>query len=128
MPGAPLSVQLSNATTNSSIITLTWSPPLVSERYGLTIYGYIINCSTDSGSLLEIKYTDILNVTVPNLYPFESYNCCIAANSSHGSGRVACVICECNTYRWQFIHYALFFLLDQYPLEHQQNLRQSQLT
>ena len=96
VPGAPqnLSVQLSNAT-NSSTITLTWSPPLVSERYGLTIYGYIINCSTDSGSLLGIEYyTDILNLTVPNLHPFNSYNCCIAANSSHGSGRVACVICE----------------------------------
>ena len=90
VPGEPQSVQI--ASTASSIISLTWSPPLVSERQGLTIFGYIINCSADHSSLGNTHlHTDIHNATLVNLHPFTAYNCCVAANSSNGRGRLACL-------------------------------------
>ena len=89
VPGAPQSVQISNTT--SSTTTLTWSPPLVSERHGLSIFGYTINCSADHSLLGNIlQYTDIHKATLVNLHPFTAYNCCVAASSSHGRGRHAC--------------------------------------
>ena len=90
IPGAPQSVQISNIT--SSIISLSWSPPLVSERHGLTIFGYIVNCSADHSSLGNTHlYTDIHNATFVDLRSFTAYNCCIAANSNHGRGKLACL-------------------------------------
>ena len=72
---------------------MSWSPPLVSERYspGIQIFGYVITCTTGQG-LLEsaITYTDALNATLFNLHPFTAYNCCVAANSNHGRGKPAC--------------------------------------
>ena len=87
IPGAPQNIRISN--TSSSTISLTWSTPL--ETYGLTIFRYIINCSTDSRILENaIHYTDIHNATLFNLHPFTTYNCCVAANSNHGRGKLAC--------------------------------------
>ena len=87
--GAPQSVQISNIT--SSIISLTWSPPLISERHRLTISGYIINCSTESNvGESALHYTDSLSATLSNLHPFTTYNCCVSVNSNHGRGKLAC--------------------------------------
>ena len=90
IPGASQNVAVSNTT--SSTITLTWSPPLVSETHGLTIFSYTINCSTDP-SLQDstVRVTDAHYVTLSNLYPFAIYNCCVAVNSNHGAGKVACL-------------------------------------
>ena len=88
--GAPQGVQIFNIT--SSTISLTWSPPLVSERHGLSIFGYIIYCSEDHSSLGNSNlHTEIHNATFVNLHPFTTYNCCVAANSSNGMGRPACL-------------------------------------
>jgi hypothetical protein len=91
VPGAPQAVQIFNIT--SSTISLIWSPPLVSERHGLSIFGYIINCSADHSSLgnSSLVYTEGHNATFVDLHPFTAYNCCIAANSSNGRGRLACL-------------------------------------
>ena len=90
IPGAPQKIQISNIT--SSTISLFWSPPLVSERHGLTIFGYIINCLTDHSSLGNSHlHTDSHSAIFVNLHPFTAYNCCIAANSNHGRGRFACL-------------------------------------
>ena len=89
--GAPQRVRISNITL--STISLTWSPPLVSERHGLTISGYVINCSTESRSNTvedAVHYTDSFSATLTNLHPFTTYNCCVAANSNHGRGNLAC--------------------------------------
>ena len=98
VPGAPQSVQISNTT--SSTISLTWSPPIIPERHGIAIFGYLINCSTEH-CLLENAasyYTERYDatVTLTNLHPFTTYNCCVAVNSSHGMGHPACQ----NTVTW----------------------------
>ena len=100
IPGAPQNLQISNhyAALNSSNmfnLTLTWSPPPMLETYGLTISMYIINCTNlqlplQMNSIL-IRYTDALSVTFSNLCLFTSYNCCVAAISNHGRGKLACV-------------------------------------
>jgi hypothetical protein len=90
LPGAPQGIQIFNIT--SSTISITWSPPLVSERHGLNIFGYIINCSADHSSLGNGNlHTESQNATFVDFYPFTAYNCCIAANSDHGVGRLACL-------------------------------------
>ena len=90
VPGAPQGVQIFNITL--STISLTWSPPLVSERHGLSIFGYIINCSADHSSLgYSSLDTESHNATFVDLHPFTAYNCCVAANSSNGRGRLACL-------------------------------------
>ena len=92
-PGAPQNMQVSNTT--SSAITLAWSPPLVSETLGLTIFSYTINCSTDpnlqSSTVRESRITDAHYTTLSNLHPFTIYNCCVAVNSNHGRGKLACL-------------------------------------
>jgi hypothetical protein len=90
VPGAPQAVQISNIT--SSTISLAWSPPLISERHGLSIFDYIINCSADHSSLGNINQnTEGHNATFVNLHPFTAYNCCVAVDSSNGRGRFACL-------------------------------------
>ena len=90
VPGAPQRIQISNVT--SSTISLTWSPPLVSERHGLSIFGYIINCSADHSSLGNNNLrTENQNASFVDLHPFTAYNCCVASNSNHGTGRLVCL-------------------------------------
>lgn len=93
IPGAPQALRISSAT--SSILALTWSPPLVSEIHGLTITHYAVNCSTLSlGQQTQetiIINTDVQSATVSNLHPFKYYNCCVAAINNHGMGRLACI-------------------------------------
>ena len=88
-PGAPQNVQITDYASTS--ISLSWSPPLVSERLGLRLFNYVINCSTDH-SLQEnvVLRTERLNLTVDSLHPFTPYNCCVAVNSTHGLGQLAC--------------------------------------
>ena len=92
IPGAPQSLKISSVT--SSTLSLTWSPPLVSQIHGLTISHYTINCSTGGGPQPQssvIKNTDVQSATFSNLHPFTFYNCCVAAVSNHGRGRLACI-------------------------------------
>ena len=115
IPGAPQNVQVTNVT--SSTLAISWSPPLVSERYspGLQIFGYMISCTTGQ-DLLEnaITYSDTLNATLSNLHPFTAYNCCVAANSNHGRGKPACQ----STITWDqcMLHNFLLLLLLSYVI------------
>ena len=92
VPGAPQSVKISSTTL--STISLTWSPPLLSERHGLAIFGYVVNCSTDHSFRLgnAVNYAESFNATLINLHPFTAYNCCVAVSSNHGRGRLSCQI------------------------------------
>ena len=89
VPGAPQNLQVTNITSLS--ISLSWSPPLFSERLGLTIFNYSINCSTDHSLQEIVKYTDLLHAGLQSLHPFTSYNCCIAVNSNHALGKLECL-------------------------------------
>ena len=85
-----MNVQVSSVT--SSTIGLTWAPPLVSETLGLTISSYFISCSMDpQPDSNTIKTTDSHSVTFSQLHPFTLYNCCVAANSNNGKGKLACM-------------------------------------
>ena len=86
VPGAPQNLLVSDIT--SSSISLSWSPPPFSERLGLALYKYSINCIHQNHAV--VMQTEILNVTVANLHPFAPYNCCVAVNSTHGLGQLAC--------------------------------------
>ena len=86
--GPPQMFKILNS--SSSSLTLTWSPPSVSEIYGQTISTYDVSCSTSSNDII-IKHTDIRLTTFFNLHPFTSYNCCVAAVGSYGRGKLACV-------------------------------------
>ena len=97
IPGAPQNVQATNVT--STTVSLTWSPPRISETIQLIIYSYNINCSTDLNFIMgnTVKDTDSLSATLSYLLPFTSYNCCLAVNSAHGKGKLSClkvVTCE----------------------------------
>ena len=102
MPGAPLNIHASNIT--STTIFLTWSPPSVSERSaGQNILGYHIICSSLTsvlGSYGNITaHKDIHNAIIAPVHPFTAYNCCVAADSSYGRGKLACLratTCRCN--------------------------------
>ena len=91
IPGLPQLLKFSSAT--SSTLALTWFPPQVSEIHGLTITQYTINCSTGLGAGQEsiIINTDGLSATFSDLQPFTFYNCCVAAVSNHGRGKLSCI-------------------------------------
>ena len=90
IPGAPQNVVVSNTT--SSTITLSWSPPPVSETHGLTIFSYTTNCSMDLNiQSSTVMNTDTLSATLSHLHPFTIYNCCVAVNSNNGRGELACL-------------------------------------
>ena len=64
IPGSPRHFKISSS--SSSTLTLSWSPPLVSEIHALTIFTYSINCSTEpqiQNSMHIVKYTDSHSVT-----------------------------------------------------------------
>ena len=106
VPGAPLNVQVSSVT--SSTIGLTWSPPLVSETVGLTIYSYAITCSNDAEMHNDnVKTTDARSTTFSQLRPFMQYNCCVAVNSNNGRGRLACLSAVTGEYMHAYSLYTL---------------------
>ena len=94
LPGAPQNIAASNISSYS--IFLSWSPPLVSERYGLAVYNYTVNCSMNANELDESTIrstvvTEEFSTTLSNLYPFSPYNCCVFVNSVNGKGERACL-------------------------------------
>ena len=90
IPGAPVNVQVSSVT--SSTVGLTWSPPLVSETFGLDIYSYVVTCTTGPQQHdASMKATDSHSAMFSQLQPFTQYNCCVAVNSENGRGKSACL-------------------------------------
>ena len=94
-PGVPQNLRILNTTPME--LSLSWLPPPESERHG-TILNYTTNCSNlyQNGSLnhFEIIKAPSLNasnnVTLSNLIPFTTYDCCISANNSQGRGKLTC--------------------------------------
>lgn len=93
IPGAPVSVRVTNIT--SSTIGLTWSPPLVSETLRLAIYSYTITCSCSRGlqqdDATHMETTDGNTAMFSQLVPLTQYNCCVTVNSQNGPGVPACL-------------------------------------
>ena len=79
--GSPLN--FTNSTT-SRTLTLSWSPPLPSQRNGV-IVNYLITCSS-GGSIINSTRTSSTILTITGLQPFTDYFCLVRAATIAGDG------------------------------------------
>ena len=79
-----------NITTSSRSLTLSWHPPLPSQRNGVII-SYYINCSLKRIAIFnETRESNISNsVNVPDLVPGTKYICSVVASTVKGDGPAA---------------------------------------
>ena len=79
--GPPYGLLLSTA---SHALTLSWSPPLPSQRNGVII-SYLITCSS-GGSIINSTRTSSTSLTITGLQPFTNYTCSVRAATTVGDG------------------------------------------
>ena len=68
----------------SRTLTLSWSPPLLSQRNGVII-SYLITCSS-GGSIINGTRTSSTSLTITGLQPFTNYTCSVRAATTVGDG------------------------------------------
>ena len=68
----------------SHTLTLSWSPPLPSQRNGVII-SYLITYSS-GGSIINSNRTSSTSLTITGLQPFTSYTCTVSAATTVGDG------------------------------------------
>ena len=68
-------------------ITLSWSPPLPSQRNGVII-SYLITCSSGD-SIINSTRTSSTSLTITGLQPFTNYTCSVRAATIRGDGPAA---------------------------------------
>ena len=73
----------------SRALTLSWSPPLPSQRNGVII-SYLITCSS-GGSIINSTRTSSTSLTITGLQPFTSYICLVRAATAVGDGPSASI-------------------------------------
>ena len=76
--------QIFNISPNSRTLTLSWSPPLLSQRNGVII-SYLITCSS-GGSIINSTRTSSSSLTITGLQPFTNYTCSVRAATIVGDG------------------------------------------
>ena len=79
--GPPLNFVIS---VTSRTLTLSWSPPLPSQRNGVII-SYLITCSS-GGSIINSTRTSSTSLTITGLQPFTNYICSVSAVTTVGDG------------------------------------------
>ena len=79
-----------NIKISSRSLTLSWHPPLPSQRNGVII-SYYINCSSEGTAIFtETRNSNIPNsVTISNLIPGNGYICSVIASTVKGDGPAA---------------------------------------
>ena len=70
--------------TTSHTLTLSWSPPLSSQRNGVII-SYLITYSS-GGSIINSTRTSSTSLTISGLQPFTNYTCSVRAATIVGDG------------------------------------------
>ena len=68
-------------------MTLSWSPPLASQRNGVII-SYLVTCNS-GGSIINRTRTSSTGLTITGLQPFTSYSCTVRAVTIVGDGPAA---------------------------------------
>ena len=69
---------------NSRSFTLSWSPPLSSQRNGIII-SYIVICRLGN-SIVHTSRTSSTSLTITELQPFTVYHCTLSASTIAGDG------------------------------------------
>ena len=72
---------------NSHNLTLSWSPPLSSQRNGVII-SYLITCSSGD-IIINTTRTSSTSLTITGLQPFTNYTCSVSASTIVGEGPAA---------------------------------------
>ena len=85
VPSGPPQNLVSSVT--SRTLTLSWSPPLPSQRNGVII-SYLITCSL-GGNIINSTRTSSTSLTITRLQPFTSYTCSVSAATIVGDGPAA---------------------------------------
>ena len=83
--GSPLNFTISSVT--SRTLTLSWYPPLPSQRNGVII-SYLITCSSGD-SIINSTQTSNTSLTITGLQPFTNYTCTVSAATIVGDGPAA---------------------------------------
>ena len=68
----------------SRSLTLSWSPPLPSQRNGVII-SYLITCSSGD-IIINTTRTSSTSLTITGLQPFTNYTCSVSASTIIGDG------------------------------------------
>ena len=71
-------------TMKSHNLTLSWSPPLPSQRNGVII-SYLITCSSGD-IIINTTRTSSTSLTITGLQPFTNYTCSVSASTIIGDG------------------------------------------
>ena len=72
------------------LFTLSWDPPLFEEQNGIII-NYVVLCASNSLEILR-QFTTSTFITVPDVLPFTTYACTVAAITEAGEGPPSLVI------------------------------------
>ena len=80
--GSPLNFIIS---VTSRTLTLSWSPPLPSQRNGVII-SYLVTCNSKNSTR-----TSSTSLTITGLQPFTNYTCTVSAATMVGDGPPATV-------------------------------------
>ena len=84
--GFPQNVQV--VAIQARLATLSWNSPLLNEQNGVII-NYVIICGSNESSR---HFSTSLEFTVPDVLPFSTYACTVAAITEAGEGPPSLVI------------------------------------
>ena len=122
--GPPQNVR--NTARSSTTLNISWSPPLITQRYG-TILRYNVSClGSDMLQFNQTTDNSTFSARMVGLRPYTNYSCCISAITTVAEGKKACtntITSEAGRYavelkRLHFlcVHTSLFLFPPKHPV------------